>query len=104
MISSYTSTDILGRLDNLQLDAGITYLDNEPLGRVSEVPLYRERYHLVTAADGPFRDRKSSRGRRRQACPCACCLATCRTDASSIRCLPRPGSISIRNWNRIRSS
>ena len=58
-ISSHTSTDILGRLDNLQLDAGITYLDNEPLGRVYEVPLYREHYHLVTAADGPFRDRKS---------------------------------------------
>ena len=58
-ISSHTSTDILGRIDNLQLDAGITYLDNEPLGRVYEVPLYRERYHLVTSSDGPFRDRKS---------------------------------------------
>lgn len=58
-ISSHTSTEILSRLDNLEADAGITYLDNEPIGRVGEVPLYRERYHLVTSADGPFADRPS---------------------------------------------
>lgn len=59
VISSHSSTEILSRLDNLEADAGITYLDNEPLGRVEEVPLYRERYHLVTAVDGPLGDRAS---------------------------------------------
>lgn len=58
-ISSHTSTEILSRLDNLEADAGITYLDNEPVGRVSEIPLYRERYHLVTAAGGPLSERQS---------------------------------------------
>ncbi|MEF2071157.1 LysR family transcriptional regulator [Consotaella aegiceratis] len=58
-VYSYSSTDILSRIDNLQIDAGITYLDNEPVGHVYEVPLYRERYHLITATDGPFGDRKS---------------------------------------------
>lgn len=58
-ISSNSSTEILSRLDNLESDAGITYLDNEPIGRVGEVPLYRERYHLVTNANGPFGDRQS---------------------------------------------
>jgi DNA-binding transcriptional LysR family regulator len=58
-ISSHTSTEVLSRLDNLEADAGITYLDNEPIGRVIEVPLYRERYHLITSATGVFGDRQS---------------------------------------------
>ncbi|MGQ3672459.1 LysR family transcriptional regulator [Xanthobacter sp. TB0136] len=49
-ILSRNSTEILTDLENLSIDAGITYLDNEPLGRVSTVPLYRERYRLVTTA------------------------------------------------------
>ncbi|MGQ9371033.1 LysR family transcriptional regulator [Azospirillum sp. ST 5-10] len=53
-IASHSSTEILSRLENLQADAGITYLDNEPLGRVDEVPLYRERYHLVTSVTSPL--------------------------------------------------
>jgi hypothetical protein len=28
-------------IDNLEVDAGISYLDNEPMGRVTTVPLYR---------------------------------------------------------------
>ena len=36
---------------------GITYLDNEPLGRVQTVPLYAEAYQLLTASDHPLRDR-----------------------------------------------
>ena len=46
-----TSVEILGQLENIEIDAGLTYLDNEPVGRVRSVPLYREQYHLVTAAD-----------------------------------------------------
>ncbi len=38
---SRTSYEILDGIDRLELDAGITYLDNEPLGRVTQVPLYR---------------------------------------------------------------
>ena len=37
--------------------AGITYLDNEPLGKVNTVPLYREHYRLLTSADAPLGDR-----------------------------------------------
>jgi len=52
-IASRTSAEILNLLDNLEIDAGITYLDNEPLGRVSAIPLYRERYVYVCRADAP---------------------------------------------------
>jgi DNA-binding transcriptional LysR family regulator len=56
-ILSQTSIQILTQLENLEIDAGITYLDNEPLGRVNTVPLYQERYQLLTAPDAPLGDR-----------------------------------------------
>jgi DNA-binding transcriptional LysR family regulator len=58
-IESATSTDIFSLIENLEADAGITYLDNEPLGRVISVPLYQERYRFVTAAGGPYDGRDS---------------------------------------------
>jgi DNA-binding transcriptional LysR family regulator len=58
-ILSRTSIEILALLDNLEIDAGVTYVDNEPLGRVTAVPLYHERYQLLTAADAPLGNRPS---------------------------------------------
>ncbi|MCB1498484.1 MAG: LysR family transcriptional regulator [Bauldia sp.] len=57
-IVSRTSTDVLRLLENLEVDAGLTYLDNEPLGRVNAVPLYPEEYRLLTARDGPLGERQ----------------------------------------------
>ena len=57
-VTSATSADILEGLSNLSADAGITYLDNEAIGAVKSVPLYRETYCLLTGAD-------SDLGRRR---------------------------------------
>lgn len=48
-ILSRTSVEILTGIEALDLEAGITYLDNEPLGRVAQVPLYREYYRLLVA-------------------------------------------------------
>jgi DNA-binding transcriptional LysR family regulator len=58
-VLSRTSIEVLSLLGNLDVDAGITYLDNEPLGRVVSVPLYAERYQLITAAGNPLADRAS---------------------------------------------
>ncbi|MBK8007388.1 MAG: LysR family transcriptional regulator [Rhizobiales bacterium] len=58
-ISSMTSIQILTALENLEIDAGITYLDNEPLGRVNMVPLYRERYCLLTSSEAALGNRDS---------------------------------------------
>jgi DNA-binding transcriptional LysR family regulator len=57
-IVSCTSSDVLGLLENLEVDAGMTYLDNEPLGKVRTIPLYNESYRLLTSPDGMFGDRK----------------------------------------------
>ncbi|MGB3176436.1 MAG: LysR family transcriptional regulator [Albidovulum sp.] len=56
-ILSRTSIEILSMIENLEVDAGISYLDNEPLGRVVTVPLYRERFMFVCAEDAPLAGR-----------------------------------------------
>jgi DNA-binding transcriptional LysR family regulator len=56
-IYSRTSIEILDQLENLEIDAGITYVGNEPLGRVHAIPLYRERYRLLTSAEAPLGNR-----------------------------------------------
>ena len=58
-VLSRTSIEVLSLLGNFDIDVGITYLDNEPLGRVVSVPLYSERYQLITAAGTEFADRRS---------------------------------------------
>ena len=58
-VLSLSSREIERRLDAFELDAGLTYLDNEPLGNVRAVPLYRERYVLLCAVDGPFAGRST---------------------------------------------
>jgi DNA-binding transcriptional LysR family regulator len=49
-IQSMTSRSIQRGLDTFEIDAGITYLDNEPIENVRRFPLYRERYVFVTNA------------------------------------------------------
>ena len=56
-ILSRTSAEILAGIDTLTLDAGITYLDNEPLGRVTQVPLYTEFYRYLCAPGTALADR-----------------------------------------------
>ena len=58
-VLSRTSAEILELIGNLEIDAGLTYVDNEPVGRVRVLPLFREHYRLVTAADGPLADREA---------------------------------------------
>jgi len=58
-ILSRTSIEVLSLLENLEIDAGLTYLDNEPLGRVQTVPLYSEEYRLLAASDHPLGKRES---------------------------------------------
>jgi DNA-binding transcriptional LysR family regulator len=52
-IMSLNSRDIERGLQDFDLHVGLTYLDNEPLRSVRTIPLYRERYLLLTPAEGP---------------------------------------------------
>ncbi|MEQ8297806.1 MAG: LysR family transcriptional regulator [Nitratireductor sp.] len=56
-VLSRTSIEVLSLLGNFDIDVGITYLDNEPLGNVTSVPLYSERYQLITADGNALSER-----------------------------------------------
>lgn len=58
-ILSRTSIEVLAMLENLEIDAGVTYIDNEPLGRARSLPLYTEQYRLLTSEGSPLGDRAS---------------------------------------------
>lgn len=53
-ILSRPSAGILTGIASLDLDAGVTYLDNEPLGSLAEVPLYTETYRFLVASGSPL--------------------------------------------------
>lgn len=55
---SLSSIEIQRRIDDFNIDGGITYLDNEPLRHVRRLPLYREGYVLFTPASGPLGQRR----------------------------------------------
>jgi DNA-binding transcriptional LysR family regulator len=50
------SDELITLLHQREIDAGVTYVDNEPIDDVLKVPLYREQYLLLTTKDGPFGD------------------------------------------------
>jgi DNA-binding transcriptional LysR family regulator len=56
-ILSRASRDILAMLDDFQIDAALTYIENEPLGEVHTVLICRERYRLLTSAGCQLADR-----------------------------------------------
>jgi len=58
-LESLSSREIVQRLGEFDIDIGMTYVDGEPLGSVRVMPLYRERYLLLTPADGEFAERDS---------------------------------------------
>jgi DNA-binding transcriptional LysR family regulator len=56
-LRSMSSREIQRGLSAFELDAGITYVDNEPLLGVRSRPLYVERYFLLTRRTGPLEGR-----------------------------------------------
>lgn len=58
-VLSLASNEILSRLENLDLDIGVSYIDTEPLGGFDAVPLYEERYALLLAPDSPLAKRQT---------------------------------------------
>ena len=58
-ILSRTASEVRGGLGDVGVDGGITYIDNEPLGRARSIPLYTEQYRLLTSEDSPLGGRDS---------------------------------------------
>jgi DNA-binding transcriptional LysR family regulator len=51
-----TSSVLLDMLRQREIEAGVTYLSNEPIGKVTAIPIYREEFLLLTTVDGPLGD------------------------------------------------
>lgn len=58
-ILSRTSAEILSSIENFEMDLGITYLEDEPLGRLDRRLLYSERYCLITTRGNAFADQET---------------------------------------------
>jgi DNA-binding transcriptional LysR family regulator len=53
-VESMSSREIVARLNDFEIDVGVTYVDGDPLGKARVRSLYRERYVFVTPIDGPL--------------------------------------------------
>ncbi len=73
-LQAMSSREIVSRLNDFDIDVGMTYVDGEPLGKVRVVPLYRERYLFLTPTDGQLADRRTVRWA--EAASTALCLLT----------------------------
>lgn len=59
-ITACTSIEVLSKLENFEIDAGITYLNDEPLsGKFVSLPIYAEQFQLIVKDGGPLSDRTS---------------------------------------------
>jgi DNA-binding transcriptional LysR family regulator len=101
-IRSCTSADVLGLLENLEVDAGLTYIENEPIGRGRTIPLYNESYRLLTAPDAMFGDRRPGASRPRSSTDAGIAYAAfafCGSRGSVIRTtVPLPSFERSRIW------
>lgn len=51
-VTACTSVEVLSKLENFDIDIGVTYLNDEPLsGKTISLPLYAERFQLIVKAD-----------------------------------------------------
>jgi DNA-binding transcriptional LysR family regulator len=58
-VYSLSSEEIVHQLSEFELDVGLTYVDGEPLGTVRTVPLYEERFLLLTPRDSRIAEQES---------------------------------------------
>jgi DNA-binding transcriptional LysR family regulator len=70
-IRSRPSSAILAEIENLEADCGISYVDNEPIGRLKIQPLYEERYALITPKSASLGKRGSVTWREAAGLPLA---------------------------------
>jgi DNA-binding transcriptional LysR family regulator len=73
-VLSCTSQDIQRGLEAFEMDAGLTYLDAEPLEHLLTRPIYTEEYAFLTPLAGPYADRE--RISWREAAEAPLCLLT----------------------------
>ena len=56
---SRNSNEVLGALERFDIDVGMTYLSNEPLEKLKNVPFYDESYYLITPSENFIRNKET---------------------------------------------
>lgn len=57
-VYSRTADEIVQLIENLEVDAGLTYVNDNDKGRVMMLPLYQEEYRFITGATTPLGSKK----------------------------------------------
>lgn len=58
-VTACSSIEVLSKIENFDIDVGITYLNDEPLsGKMVSLPLYAERFQLIVKAGSPLSERQ----------------------------------------------
>jgi DNA-binding transcriptional LysR family regulator len=73
-VVSLTSNALLSRMENLELDLGVSYIDNEPVKKFQTLPLYEEQYALLVSPRNRLAKAKSITWA--EACTLPLCLLT----------------------------
>jgi hypothetical protein len=105
-IYSLNSHAIIERLENLELDAGLTYVENESLKRLQYVSLYAEQYALLVSPKSPLAKLESISWREGATAvmpPRPICRTAASRPALGRRALPPTLSDSMRCYSRTRS-
>ncbi|WP_411142684.1 LysR substrate-binding domain-containing protein [Streptomyces sp. x-80] len=68
-LESLSSREITDGLAEFALDAAMTYLDEDTLRHIRTIPLYEERYVLLTPDEGPLAGQRSARWAQAAALP-----------------------------------
>ncbi|MEU7176862.1 LysR family transcriptional regulator [Streptomyces celluloflavus] len=68
-LESLSSREITDGLAEFELDAAMTYLDEDTLRHIRTIPLYEERYVLLTPDEGPLAGQRSARWSQAAALP-----------------------------------
>lgn len=58
-VTSTTSIALLSAMENFEVDLGISYVENEPVGRFQTIGLYSERYAVLASSSHPVAQRSS---------------------------------------------
>lgn len=56
-ILSRSSSEIIDLISELEIEAGVTYIGTETIGKLDSLPLYIERYRLLTTSNSPLSKR-----------------------------------------------
>ncbi|WP_406171749.1 LysR family transcriptional regulator substrate-binding protein [Streptomyces sp. NBC_00996] len=102
-LASLSSAEIRQGLAEFELDAAMTYLDDDELRPARGFPLYEERYVLLTPVDGPLATAPTARWAQAAALPLCLLSPRMRNRRIIDACFAADGATAARRSSRTAS-